>query len=57
MYQKELDQVPLQHKTEATRKRILTYMGDGRSKKNEWFHFPWQILHCRFAKPQSNSLW
>ena len=27
MYQEELDQVPLQHKTKATRKRVFTYTG------------------------------
>ena len=56
MYQEELDQVPLQHKTKATRKRIFTYTGV-RGLKELWFHFLWQVLHCRFAKSQSTSLW
>lgn len=63
MYQKEkLDQVPLRHKSKATRKRRLHawrvgVVGMGAVKKSWWFNFPWQILHCRFAKSQSNSLW
>lgn len=62
-YQKEkLDQVPLGHKSKATRKRRLHSWGVGmgavkKKKKGWWFHFLWKIPHCRFPKSQSNSLW